>query len=450
MASEAGAAGGRADDAAGIGKDVEQPFLHGLTPDGGRRGQDDTAHALGDLAALEHFGGVAHVGDAAVGAGADDHLIDGHVLHFGNGLGVFGQVRAGHLRLHVAHIDAYDSFIRRTGIGRNEFRIGAVVIAAIGERFLVGREQAALAARFNRHIGDAEARFDVEFGEGFAAEFQRLVQGAVHADVADEPQDQVLAAQPFGHLAFKFHADGRGHLEPQPAERHTGGDVRGAEAGRECAEAAVGAGVAVRADHEVAGLHEALFGQEGVLDAAVAAFIVVGDVHFLRELAGHHHLIGGIDVLLRGEVVHHQKDAILVEHLGRAHRPEGLDGERSGDVVGEHAGKMAVDDLPGFTDFFIRVGLKDFLGKSMRHGTAPEGKRFPDRRAKTPFRVSSSIGIVTTFFRPKDQRPANRFPAGNRDRAGKTRHRPSAGPRAETGGTARYGFPPAPRLSCTY
>ena len=134
VASEAGAAGGRADDAAGIGKDVEQPFLHGLTPDGGRRGQDDTAHALGDLAALEHFGGVAHVGDAAVGAGADDHLIDGHVLHFGNGLGVFGQVRAGHLRLHVAHIDAYDSFIRRTGIGRNEFRIGAVVIAAIGER----------------------------------------------------------------------------------------------------------------------------------------------------------------------------------------------------------------------------------------------------------------------------------------------------------------------------
>ena len=49
----------------------------------------------------------------------------------------------------------------------------------------------------------------------FAAEFQRLVEGAVHADVADEPQDQVFAAQPFGHLAFKFHTDGRRHLEPQ-------------------------------------------------------------------------------------------------------------------------------------------------------------------------------------------------------------------------------------------
>ena len=162
----------------------------------------------------------------------------------------------------------------------------------------------------------------------------------------------------------------------------------------------------------------------------------MGNAHFLRELAGHHHLIGGIDVLLRGEVVHHQKDAILVEHLGRAHRPEGLDGERSGDVVGEHAGKMAVDDLPGFTDFFIRVGLKDFLGKSMRHGTAPEGKRFPDRRAKTPFRVSSSIGIVTTFFRPKDQRPADRFSPGNRGCAGKARRCPSARLR---GGSRRNG-----------
>jgi len=61
VAAKAGAAGGRADDAAGIGKDLKQPFLHGLTPDGGRRGQDDAAHALGDLAALEQFGGVAHV-----------------------------------------------------------------------------------------------------------------------------------------------------------------------------------------------------------------------------------------------------------------------------------------------------------------------------------------------------------------------------------------------------
>ena len=131
-----------------------------------------------------------------------------------------------------------------------------------------------------------------------------------------------------------------------------------------------------------------------------------------------------------------RKTRSLSNTLAATHRPEGLDGERSGDVVGEHAGKMAVDDLPGFTDFFIRVGLKDFLGKSMRHGTAPEGKRFPDRRAKTPFCVSSSIGIVTTFFRPKDQRPADRFSPGNRGCAGKARRCPSARLR---GGSRRNG-----------
>ena len=147
-----------------------------------------------------------------------------------------------------------------------------------------------------------------------------------------------------------------------------------------------------------------------MLDAAVAAFIVVGDVHFLRELAGHHHLIGGIDVLLRGEVVHHQKDAILVEHLGRAHRPEGLDGERSGDVVGEHAGKMAVDDLPGFTDFFIRVGLKDFLGKSMRHGTAPEGKGFPTDGRKRHSAFPHQSESLQHFFDRKTSARQTAFP----------------------------------------
>jgi len=104
-----------------------------------------------------------------------------------------------------------------------------------------------------------------------------------------------------------------------------------------------------------------------VLDAAVSALVVMGDVLFGREPAADHHLVGGSDVLLRGEVVHHQKDAILVEHLGRAHRPEGLDGERSGDVVGEHAGKMAVDDLPVSGDFFVCVFLQNFLRECLFH-----------------------------------------------------------------------------------
>ena len=96
--------------------------------------------------------------------------------------------------------------------------------------------------------------------------------------------------------------------------------------------------------------------------------------HFFGKLAGHHDLIRRIDVFLGREVIHHQKNAILVEHLGRTHCPEGLDGERRGDVVGEDAGKLAVDDLSGFADFFVRVGLKNFLRECKRHGGSQKVK----------------------------------------------------------------------------
>lgn len=52
---------------------------------------------------------------------------------------------------------------------------------------------------------------------------------------------------------------------------------------------------------------------------------------------------------------------------------------------------------------------KDFLGKSMRHGTAPEGKevsRPTGENAIPRFLINRNRYNI---FRPKDQRPADRF-----------------------------------------
>lgn len=73
-----------------------------------------------------------------------------------------------------------------------------------------------------------------------------------------------------------------------------------------------------------------------MLDAAVASFVVMGDAHFLRELTGYHNLIGGIDILLRGEMIHDKIHLVLVKNLARAHTSEGFDCERGGDIVGEY------------------------------------------------------------------------------------------------------------------
>ena len=58
-------------------------------------GDDDAAHALGDVLAFQHLVGGLHILDAAVGAGADDDLVDLDVLALLGQVGVLRQVRVG-------------------------------------------------------------------------------------------------------------------------------------------------------------------------------------------------------------------------------------------------------------------------------------------------------------------------------------------------------------------
>gem|GEM_PF-3935739 len=104
-----------------------------------------------------------------------------------------------------------------------------------------------------------------------------------------------------------------------------------------------------------------------MLDAAVSALVVMGDVLFGREPAADHHLVGGSDVLLRGEMIHHEGNFVFVKDLGGAHGLEALDGQRTGDVIGQHEVKPAVDDLPVSGDFFVCVFLQNFLRECLFH-----------------------------------------------------------------------------------
>ena len=76
MAAQARSAGGRADHRTGIQENLDEPLLHGLGIDERRGGDDDKAHPLGHLAALQDFGGQAQVFEPTVGAGADHRLVD--------------------------------------------------------------------------------------------------------------------------------------------------------------------------------------------------------------------------------------------------------------------------------------------------------------------------------------------------------------------------------------
>ena len=80
--------------------------------------------------------------------------------------------------------------------------------------------------------------------------------------------------------------------------------------------------MAVRADNQIAGRHKAEFRQQGMFHPAIAALVIMGDILVLCKTAADHHLVGGIDVFLRREVVHYKHDLVAVEDPVRAHALE--------------------------------------------------------------------------------------------------------------------------------
>ena len=126
------------------------------------------------------------------------------------------------------------------------------------------------------------------------------------------------------------------YLEPGLAGGHTRGHIRGTHAGGESAQGTVGAGVGVGPDDAVAGGDQALFRQQGVLDAHLAHVIEIVDVEAVGKGAALETLLGGLDVLVGGEVVHDHGDLALVKDPGEAFLVKLPDGDGRGDVVAQH------------------------------------------------------------------------------------------------------------------
>ena len=347
----------------GVDEDVHEPLGDALLvhPLGG--GNHDTAHIGMHGAAAQHRRGLTHVGQTAVGAAADDRLVDTHVAGLGHGTRVARQVREGHRGHDVGgvYLDDAGEFRIVVGVVGGPGALGAAL--HVGAGHVVHGNEPRLAAGLDGHVGNGEALVHLHGLDGAAGEFHGLVQGAVHPDEADDVQDDVLAGNPRGQLAVNDELDGLGHLEPGFAAGHAHAGVGGAHARGEGAERPVGAGVAVGADDEVARAHDALLGQKRVLHAHAAHLIVMGNALLAHEIAHDLRLFGALDVLVGHVVVGHEHHLVGVEHRF-ADLAHGLDGDGRRHVVGEHEVQVALDELPGHHLVEPGVGGEDLL----RHG----------------------------------------------------------------------------------
>ena len=171
MTAQAGSAGGRGDGAAGFNEGLDESLLHGLEVDGLGGGDDDAADARGNLAPLEDFRRGAKVGDPAIGARADDGLLDLHALHLIDGAGVAGQVGQRHRGLEGIEVDGHLADILGVGVGLVD-RVGAADPACdIFDGLLVHGEDAVLGAGLDGHVGDGEAVVHGEGGNALAGDW---------------------------------------------------------------------------------------------------------------------------------------------------------------------------------------------------------------------------------------------------------------------------------------
>ncbi len=368
------------------------------------------------LAPAQHFGGLAHVGDAPVRAGADDRLVYLDVARLGDRARVRRQVRERHRGLDGRRVDLVHLGILGIRVGM-VFRVGALgAPVQVGTRHVVHLDEAGLTARLDGHVGHGHALFDAHIPNGAARELHRAVQRAVHADHADDVQDDVLARDAGSQLSLDLEQDGFGHLEPCAPGGVAHAGVGGAHARGERAQRAIGAGVAVRADDEVARAHDALLGQKRVFHAHAAHLVVVGNALLAREIAHDLGLFGALDVLVGDVMVGHEGNLFGIEHLLDADLAEFLHGDGGGDVVGEHEVEIAFDQLARLHLVKARMGGENLLrhGHGTRHACSffylGSCERAPKRRSaqKRP-----SLYHAPTRQKPKaPQAPANmkRFP----------------------------------------
>ena len=153
----------------------------------------------------------------------------------------------------------------------------------VGERRVVGRDQARLRARFDRHVAHRHPALHRQGADGVTAVLGDVADAAAGADAAEDGEDDVLRGRPGGQLAV----DGDRHRLRPVLRQRLGGehvlDLARADAERQRAERAVGRRVAVAAHDRHARQRASLLGTDDVDDALPGvAHRVVGDA----ELGG--------------------------------------------------------------------------------------------------------------------------------------------------------------------
>ena len=250
----------------------------------------------------------------------------------------------------------------------------------IGEGRLVRVHIACARAAFDGHVAHGHAFFHREAVEHIAAVFVGEARAAVHAQRADDVENDVLRINARTQVAVDVDPANLQLAQRHGLRREHIAHLACADAERDRAERAVRARVRIAAGDGRARLRDALLGADHVHDALLARRAIEKRDPKLRAILAqfiHHglreriairfdHLVG------RDNVVHRRERALRKRHL-QAEIAQHAEGLRARDLVDQ----MRADDQLGLAvgQFAHRVGVPDFLEERFGHEKGPQGSR---------------------------------------------------------------------------
>ena len=123
----------------------------------------------------------------------------------------------------------------------------------------------------------------------------------------------------------------------------------------------------VCADYTVTRDNQTFFRQKCVLNTYFTDVIEVQDIILVREIAALLALNSRLDILIRREVVHYQRNFCLVENSRKAVLVELVDGNRACDIVSENHIQLRLNQLSLDNRLQPRVLCQNFLRHCHSH-----------------------------------------------------------------------------------
>ena len=127
----------------------------------------------------------------------------------------------------------------------------------------------------------------------------------------------------------------------------------------------------VRADNQFARADQAFFRQQGMFNAHLSDIEEIDDLVLACEIAAGQALLCGLDVFVRCEMIHNERNLVAIKHLVKSSLFHLTDGNRAGNIIRQCQVEICLDQLTCGYAFQPRMTGENFLCHSHCHEKLP-------------------------------------------------------------------------------